>query len=99
MPTGQLLTPAVWARRHRGIVWLLWPHVAGVAVFALVRGKTVGHAVAEVTPMRGETAICSGRRRKLLSRAIQSRSPSVRSTPTSSACDEPIGWERRRWCN
>ena len=34
VPTGQLLTPAVWAQRHRGIVWLLWLHVAGVAVFA-----------------------------------------------------------------
>jgi diguanylate cyclase (GGDEF)-like protein len=55
VPSGQLLTPAVWAQRHRGIVWLLWLHVAGVAVFALVRGKTVGHAVAEVTPM----ALCA----------------------------------------
>jgi diguanylate cyclase (GGDEF)-like protein len=55
VPTGQLLTPAVWAQRHRGIVWLLWLHVAGVAVFALVRGKTVGHAVAEMTPM----ALCA----------------------------------------
>ena len=55
VPTGQLLTPAVWAQRHRGIIWLLWLHVAGVAVFALVRGKTVGHAVAEVTPM----ALCA----------------------------------------
>ena len=41
LPTGQLLTPEVWARRHRGIVWLLWLHVGGVAVFALVRGRTV----------------------------------------------------------
>ncbi|MFL6221954.1 MAG: diguanylate cyclase [Actinomycetes bacterium] len=55
LPTGQLLTPEVWARRHRGIVWLLWLHVGGVAVFALVRGRTVGHAVAEVTPM----AVCA----------------------------------------
>ena len=29
VPTGQLLTPEVWAKRHRGIVWLLWLHVAG----------------------------------------------------------------------
>ena len=28
LPSGQLLTPEVWARRHRGIVWLLWLHVA-----------------------------------------------------------------------
>ena len=34
MPTGQLLTPEVWARRHRGIVGLLWLHVAAIAAFA-----------------------------------------------------------------
>ena len=55
VPTGQLLTPEVWARRHRGIVWLLWLHVGGVAVFALVRGKTLTHAVAEVSPL----AVCA----------------------------------------
>ena len=51
VPSGQLLTPEVWARRHRGIVWLLWLHVAGVAVFALTRGKSLAHTVAEVSPM------------------------------------------------
>ena len=51
VPTGQLLTPEVWARRHRGIVWLLWLHVGGVVVFALLRGKSLGHALTEVTPM------------------------------------------------
>ncbi|HET9289556.1 MAG TPA: hypothetical protein VFQ49_00645 [Actinomycetes bacterium] len=45
-PTGQLLTPAVWARRHRGIVWL-WLHVAGIAAFALARGQSLGHALAK----------------------------------------------------
>ena len=51
VPTGQLLTPEVWARRHRGIVWLLWLHVGGVAVFALTQGKGLAHAMAEVSPM------------------------------------------------
>jgi diguanylate cyclase (GGDEF)-like protein len=51
VPTGQLLTPEVWAQRHRGIVWLLWLHVGGVVVFALMRGKSLGHALTEVTPM------------------------------------------------
>jgi diguanylate cyclase (GGDEF)-like protein len=37
LPSGQLLTPEVWERRHRGIVWLLWLHVAGLAAFAVVR--------------------------------------------------------------
>ena len=47
LPTGQLLTPEVWARRHRGIVWLLWAHVAGIAVFAVVRGYGLAHAATE----------------------------------------------------
>src|ERR687897_3621485 len=55
LPTGQLLTPEVWARRHRGILWLLWLHVGGVAVFALARGKGLAHAVAEVSPMAAFT--------------------------------------------
>jgi hypothetical protein len=47
LPAGQLLTPEVWARRHRGIVWLLWLHVAGIVVFALARGMGVAHAFQE----------------------------------------------------
>jgi hypothetical protein len=49
VPTGQLLTPEVWAQRHRGIVWLLWLHVGGVVVFALMRGKSLGHALTEAS--------------------------------------------------
>jgi diguanylate cyclase (GGDEF)-like protein len=49
LPTGQLLMPEVWSRRHRGILWLLWLHVAGIVVFALVRGQHPGHAVAEAS--------------------------------------------------
>src|SRR5215213_3680407 len=49
LPTGQLLTPEVWARRHRGILWLLWAHVAGIAVFAVVRGYGLAHAATEAS--------------------------------------------------
>ena len=49
LPTGQLLTPEVWARRHRGIVWLLWLHVAGIAIFALARGTGLAHALQEAS--------------------------------------------------
>jgi hypothetical protein len=47
LPSGQLLTPEVWARRHRGIVWLLWLRVAGIAScptcgFQLATGRTQG---------------------------------------------------------
>jgi diguanylate cyclase len=44
LPSGQLLTPEVWARRHRGIVWLLWLHVAGIAAFAVARGNGLEEA-------------------------------------------------------
>jgi diguanylate cyclase (GGDEF)-like protein len=49
LPHGQLLTPEVWARRHRGIVWLLWLHVAGIAGFAMVRGYGPVHGLQEAT--------------------------------------------------
>jgi diguanylate cyclase len=47
LPHGQMLTPEVWARRHRGIVWLLWLHVAGVAGFAMARGRSPAHSLNE----------------------------------------------------
>ncbi len=47
LPHGQLLTPEVWARRHRGIVVLLWLHVAGVAAFGVARGKGLAHSGSE----------------------------------------------------
>jgi len=49
VPTGQLLTPEVWARRHRGIVWLLWLHAAGIAAFAVARGNGLGHGLEEAS--------------------------------------------------
>jgi diguanylate cyclase len=47
LPHGQLLTPEVWARRHQGIVVLLWLHVAALTGFGLVRGKGPTHALVE----------------------------------------------------
>jgi hypothetical protein len=49
LPSGQLLTPKVWERRHRGIVWLLWLHVAGLAAFAVVRGYGLLHGLQEAS--------------------------------------------------
>ena len=49
LPTGQLLTPEVWARRHRGIVWLLWLHVAGIVAFAMMRGYGLLHWLQEAS--------------------------------------------------
>ena len=49
LPSGQLLTPEVWERRHRDIVWLLWLHVAGLAAFAVVRGCGLLHGLQEAS--------------------------------------------------
>ena len=49
LPTGQLLTSEVWARRHQGIVWLLWAYVAGIAVFAVARGNGPAHGATEAS--------------------------------------------------
>ena len=52
-PGTAALRPApharVWARRHRGIVWLLWLHVAGIAAFAVARGNGLGHGLEEAS--------------------------------------------------
>jgi diguanylate cyclase (GGDEF)-like protein len=47
LPHGQLLTPEVWARRHRGIVLLLWLHVAALTGFGVARGKGLPHSLSE----------------------------------------------------
>ena len=49
LPSGQLLTPEVWERRHRGIVRLLWAHVAGLAGFAVLRGYGPLHGLQEAS--------------------------------------------------
>jgi diguanylate cyclase (GGDEF)-like protein len=47
LPHGQLLTAEVWARRHRGIVVLLWLHVAALTGFGVARGKGLSHSLQE----------------------------------------------------
>ena len=47
IPEGRPLPESVWRPRHRGILVLLWVHVAGLAVFALLTGAEPRHAVAE----------------------------------------------------
>ena len=47
IPEGRALPEAVWRARHRGIVILLWAHVAGLAVFAVLTGAEPLHALTE----------------------------------------------------
>jgi PAS domain S-box-containing protein len=47
IPEGRPLPEPVWRRRHWGIVALLWAHVFGLAVFAILAGSQPRHALAE----------------------------------------------------
>src|SRR4051812_30362580 len=47
LPEGRGLPDDVWARRHRGVLILLWVHVVGLAVFGLLTGNALVHSLAE----------------------------------------------------
>ena len=49
LPQGSMLPDDVWARRHRGILTLLWLHVPALFLFALVRGQSVAHSLFEAS--------------------------------------------------
>ena len=59
LPTGHGLPPDVWARRHRSIVLLLWTHAVGLALFGLVRGFGLDHALVEGGVVAALAAIAS----------------------------------------
>ncbi|MDQ3915834.1 MAG: hypothetical protein M3323_10995 [Actinomycetota bacterium] len=48
LPRGGALPAALWARRHAGIVALLWAHVPALFAMALFQGYDPLHAAAEV---------------------------------------------------
>jgi len=47
LPEGGSLPAKVWQRRHTAILGLLWLHAAGIVVFAMLRGNSLGHALVE----------------------------------------------------
>ena len=53
LPAGGTLPEDVWRSRHRGILFLLWFHVPALFVFGLARGKTLGHALLDVSVIAG----------------------------------------------
>jgi len=48
LPRGRTLPLDVWASRHRCICVVLWLHVLGIAVFAVLRGHGLLHVLADV---------------------------------------------------
>ena len=55
LPSGRGLPPAVWERRHRGILVLLYLQAAGLWVVGIVRGLGVFHSLLEA----GIVAACA----------------------------------------
>jgi diguanylate cyclase (GGDEF)-like protein/PAS domain S-box-containing protein len=47
LPRGGSLPADLWQARHRTVLLVLWLHVAGIPVFALVRGEDLGHGLTE----------------------------------------------------
>ena len=66
LPRGGSLPGDVWARRHRGILVLLWLHVPVLFAFALASGASPGHGAAEAAGVAGLAAAStrSGARRQ-----------------------------------
>ena len=67
LPQGNMLPDEVWARRHRGILILLWLHVPVLFLFALIQGNSVGHSLFEATTVAsfGVMAITMREQRRL----------------------------------
>lgn len=56
LPKGRGLDEAMWARRHRAIVSVLWVTAIGLAIFGFVRGFGITHSILE-TSLLGACAI------------------------------------------
>src|SRR5438034_5524224 len=59
LPRGGSLPEEMWRRRQRAILVLLWVHVGGIPVFALVRGYGLGHALVEASPVAALTFLAT----------------------------------------
>jgi len=71
LPRGTALPDAVWWRRHRGILVLLWLHVPAVFIVAVVQGVGPSHAALETSVLLGLATLATmSRRHRALSMVI-----------------------------
>jgi diguanylate cyclase (GGDEF)-like protein/PAS domain S-box-containing protein len=72
LPRGRTLPDNAWAARHRAMLWMLWAHVAGLPVFALTQGLSVGASLGAVLPiaLAGVAAMLSRASRRARSVAV-----------------------------
>ena len=47
LPRGNGLPARDWERRHRGMLFVLWAHAAGIFLYVLLRDRDLAHAVVE----------------------------------------------------
>ncbi|HSH58931.1 MAG TPA: PAS domain-containing protein [Acidimicrobiales bacterium] len=62
LPRGSTLPHEVWAKRHRGILVVLWLHVPGVFLFSLALGETLLHSVVESSFVGAFAAVATAQR-------------------------------------
>ena len=72
LPRGRTLPKAAWERRHRGILTLLWLHVIGIPVFALMQGYGIGHALFEGSLIATPALVATISRNRKLCAAVVS---------------------------
>ena len=59
LPKGTALPHDVWAQRHRWILTILWLHVPALLAFALLRGNSLLHGLAECSAVAGLALIAT----------------------------------------
>jgi diguanylate cyclase (GGDEF)-like protein/PAS domain S-box-containing protein len=59
LPRGETLPPAIWRRRHRTMLILVFAHAIGLAVFGITRGFGIGHSLLEGLPIASLGAIAA----------------------------------------
>jgi diguanylate cyclase (GGDEF)-like protein/PAS domain S-box-containing protein len=57
LPRGRTLPDSVWARRHKGMLWLLWTQAIGIPVYAILQGYPAGHSLAEASAVAAMAAL------------------------------------------
>ncbi|MGC4097383.1 MAG: response regulator [Nitrospira sp.] len=62
LPYGYSIDDTEWARRHRGIVWLLWMHSAGVPLFGLLTSHSATPGVVGGIALAGLALTAMSRR-------------------------------------
>ena len=59
IPQGSALHNETWQKRHRGILILLWVHVAGIPCFGFLHGSTLGQSIAAGATLMGIAFLAS----------------------------------------